>query len=192
MEGRGVFFDRDGIINNLIFNPATREHESPHRVEDLIFTENISKIIKPLQDTKFELFVISNQPSYAKGKTRMEDIKAVHEKIDKKLKSDKIIFKEYFYCYHHPDSIVPELKGPCGCRKPSPHFINMALIKYNLDKKSCWMIGDQDTDIECGKRAGIKTILVEVLESKNKRGNSKPSYTVKNLADAINIILKEK
>ena len=61
--------------------------------------------------------------------------------------------------------------------------------KYNLDLKSAWMVGDQDTDIRTGKAAGTKTILVEYPYSANRRGKVAPDYTVKDLKEAVDIIL---
>ncbi len=54
------------------------------------------------------------------------------------------------------------------------------------------MAGDRDTDIQCGKNSGLKTILIEYSGSENYRMNSKPDFKVKNLAEAADIILNSK
>ncbi len=44
-------------------------------------------------------------------------------------------------------------------RKPNPQAIRYLLDKYSLDPQCTWYVGDRKLDMECGKSAGIKTIL---------------------------------
>ena len=187
---KAIFFDRDGVINNLIFNPKTGEYESPHEPEDLEIISGALETIKTLSDKGYQIFVISNQPSYAKGKTTLEKIKEIQQKLKTQIEDCGINIREYYYCYHHPDGIVPEYTGECKCRKPKPFFIKKAEKDYDLDLSNSWMIGDQDSDIECGKNAGVKTILIINKDSGKKRGQVSPDYSVIGLSEIINLILK--
>jgi len=186
---KAIFFDRDGVINKLVFNPKTDEFESPHEPEDLELMPNIFEPIKMLFDRGYYLFVISNQPSFAKGKTTLENIKAIQRKLQRQIEDQGIVIKEYYYCYHHPLGIVPEYSCECVCRKPKPFFINKAAIDYDLDLSASWIIGDQDSDVECGKNAGIKTILILNEHSAKKRGRSEPDYTANNLYESVNLVI---
>ncbi len=187
---KAIFFDRDGVINKLVLNPKTSEYESPHEVKDLELMPNVLLPIKTLYDSGYHLFVVSNQPSFAKGKTTLENIKEVHIKLQKTIEAYGIIIKEYYYCYHHPLGIVSEYSGECECRKPKPFFINKAKEDYDIDLSQSWMIGDQDSDVECGKAAGVKTIMIRNEHSSKKRGSSSPDYLLDNLLEVINLILK--
>src|SRR5258708_6780204 len=69
-----VFLDRDGVLTEPIWNPATREYESPHIVADVVLCPDIFAPLQALQARGYELFIVSNQPSYAKGKTSLENI----------------------------------------------------------------------------------------------------------------------
>ncbi len=120
----------------------------------------------------------------------MENIKEIQEILREKVKDCDIKIKEYYYCYHHPNGIVPEYSGTCECRKPKPFFIQKAIQDYDLDITNSWIIGDQDSDIECGKNAKIKTIQVHNEHSAKKRGLSSPDYKVNDLSEIINLILK--
>jgi len=62
--------------------------------------------LEKIQDAGFELFLVSNQPDHAKGKTTLKDLEKVHKKFDQLLTSQGIFFKEYYYCYHHPEGII--------------------------------------------------------------------------------------
>ena len=189
---KAVFLDRDGVLNELVPNPATGEYEPPHSPDDLIIFPDVIESLRILQNAGFELFLISNQPDYAKGKTTLENLKAVHAKLDRIVRSEGIRFREYYYCYHHPQGKVPEYSFECECRKPKPFFILMAAKRYSIDLSKSWMIGDRDSDIECGKAAGTKTIMIENPQSLKYRTSSQPDFTVANLIDALHIILHKK
>jgi D-glycero-D-manno-heptose 1,7-bisphosphate phosphatase len=189
---KAIFLDRDGVINKNIFNKNTGEFESPHRVKDFKIFPWVIDSLKTLEILGYKLFLISNQPSYAKGKTSLKNIKDIHKKLHGILIKNKIKFIEYFYCYHHPKGVVKKYSIKCKCRKPSPYFLNLANKKYNIDLSNSWIVGDRDTDVECGIKAGVKTILIKTKEeSMNKKaGKSKPFYKAKNLKDAVKIIKK--
>jgi D-glycero-D-manno-heptose 1,7-bisphosphate phosphatase len=114
----------------------------------------------------------------------------VHEKLDCVLKSGGLLFKEYYYCYHHPRGIVPEYSFDCACRKPKPYFLLKAANDYGIDLTNSWMIGDRDSDIECGKSAGVRTILIENIHSSTYRGSSNPEFSAANLKIAVQIIIQ--
>ena len=187
---KAVFLDRDGVINQLVFNKKTNEYESPHESKDLALMPNVLESLKKLEDGGYHLFIISNQPSFAKGKTTLEKIKEVHQKLQKQIEDYGIHITEYYYCYHHPDGIVDHYSFACDCRKPKPFFIHKAKDDYGLDLTKSWMVGDQDSDIECGINAGVKTIIISNQHSHKKRGRSSPNHSVDNLLESINIILE--
>jgi hypothetical protein len=69
-----------------------------------------------------------------------------------------------YVCPHHPDSgfegEVPELKGPCRCRKPNIGLVEDAARDLNLDMARSWLIGDSSTDVACALAAGLFPVLV--------------------------------
>ena len=145
-----LFLDRDGVINHNVYYSDTNEWESPRMPEDLQLIEGSLQALKRLSQS-YLLFIISNQPSYAKGKTSLENLKMVHNKLISCFEQEEIPIREAFYCFHHPKGIG----GNCECRKPSPYFINQAIEKYDIDKQRSIMIGDRDTDLLCAQNAGI-------------------------------------
>ena len=186
-----VFLDRDGVINELVYNPSTDDYEAPQQRNDLKIFPGAVKAIKELAVRGFRLFIITNQPDYAKGKTSMEELQTIHEKMHKEFIENDILFTEYYYCYQHPDSVLPELRGS-QCRKPNPYFLREAEKKYSLDLNRAWMVGDSDVDIFAGKSVGAETILVENPHSVDRRKESTPDNRVKSLEEAVQIIIKRK
>ncbi len=189
---KAIFLDRDGVINKLVLNPATRAYESPHRPEDLVFCMNVFKPLKELSGAGFKLFIVSNQPSYAKGKTTLKATKEIAEKFKHELEKKSVRITESFYCLHHPDGIVPKYAKKCACRKPSPFFLFKAQKKYGLNLKGSWMIGDRDSDIKCGRLAGCRTILIKNPHSADYRGGDKPDHTANDLGNAVRHIIAKK
>ena len=185
-----VFLDRDGVLNEPILNPKTGEYESPHALNDLKIYPEVFAALGGLQK-KFKLFVVSNQPSYAKGKISLPDLTAIEEKFSSSLEAHKIHISEFYYCHHHPEGNVPEYSVICQCRKPSPYFLKKAADDHDIDLKLSWMVGDRDTDIQCGQAAGCKTIIITNPVSLKFQGKEKPTYKASNIEDATNIILKE-
>ncbi len=189
MSSRAVFLDRDGVINRNVFYDDTGEWESPRTVADFALINGVLPALHSLQQAGFLLFVVSNQPSFAKGKTTMGDLRAIHIRMENLLRASGIRFAGVFYCYHHPQGVVPSLAVHCACRKPSPHFLFEAARNYDLELSKSWMIGDRDTDIECGQAAGVQTIRIETDQSSVRSGQAYPMYRAAALLDATAVIL---
>ncbi len=185
-----VFLDRDGVINTNLLNKATGEWESPYQPQDLKLFPWTLQALKKLQDHHLQLFLISNQPSFAKGTASLKDLKSIQDKLHVLLIENKIFFVNYYYCFHHPQGIVPELAVTCECRKPGTFFIEKAVKENGVDLKSSWIIGDRETDIECGQRAGLKTIRI-INPEDNATIKNKPDYQAANLREAVNFIIGE-
>jgi D-glycero-D-manno-heptose 1,7-bisphosphate phosphatase len=186
---KAVFLDRDGVINKLVLNGQTGAYESPHAVSELVFYPWTFEALKRLLSAKYYLFVVSNQPSYAKGKVSLDTLKAIHTKLDDEMRKNGVIFKEYYYCYHHEKGIVSEFSITCECRKPKPFFVNKALSDYSVNREASWFVGDRDSDIQCGKAAGLGTILVKEPYSAQYHGAVSPDISADNLEKAVDIIL---
>ena len=69
------------------------------------------------------------------------------------LKKEGATIHDVAYCPHKP-------KAGCECRKPQPKLIQDIGKKYNIDLSKSYMVGDTDTDIQAGKRAGTKGVFL--------------------------------
>jgi D-glycero-D-manno-heptose 1,7-bisphosphate phosphatase len=190
MTAPAVFLDRDGVINANIYNPQTGDYESPHRPEDFHLVDGVLPALARLRDAGFQLFLVSNQPSYAKGKTSLAQIEATHARLADALSAAGIAFAAFYYCYHHPEGTVPGYSGPCQCRKPAPFFLFKARDEFPLVLEKSWMVGDRATDIECGRAAGVRTIRVtEDHPAERSPDEIKADFEARDLAHAADIIL---
>ncbi|MDD2773305.1 MAG: HAD-IIIA family hydrolase [Elusimicrobiales bacterium] len=189
---RAVFLDRDGVINALALNPDTGQWESPHRPEDARLLDGAAQALKDIAAAGYLIFVVSNQPSFAKGKTSLENLRLVHDKLEAELSREGARVERFCYCYHHPQGVVEGYSKVCDCRKPGAYFLLEVQREYNLDLRACWMAGDRDSDVECGRAAGVRTILVTGSPDGARRGASEPDFTARDLKETAEIISKHK
>ena len=186
---KAVFLDRDGVLNANVLNPATGLWESPHHPDDVRLHPGVIEALRQLQDAGYRLVIVSNQPSYAKGKTPLENIRAVAAKVSRTLKQAGVFILRACYCLHHPEGSVPDYVVSCVCRKPSPYFLHESARDFALDLGASWMIGDRATDIACGQSAGVKTILLRPDYPGAKQEEANPDYVADDLSAAVQIIL---
>ena len=93
-----------------------------------------------------------------------------------------------YLCFHHPDAIVPELRIACECRKPGTQSLRDAAREFDVDLAASWMVGDQDSDLACGRAAGCEVALIETPQSANKRGKVEPDLRVRTLTELANAL----
>jgi len=191
VSGRAaVFVDRDGVINELVPDPVSGVPESPLRLDDLRLVPGASAALGRLADAGWRLVGVSNQPSAAKGLVSLQELQLVHDRVLELLAADGVRFDAFKLCLHHPEGLVPELRGECECRKPAPGMLLEAARQLGLDRALSWMVGDTDEDVAAGRAAGCHTVLVENPGSAHKRGgDAHPDTIVPDLAAAATIIL---
>jgi len=180
---RALFLDRDGVLDELVYYPSHNEWESPRRLSDLVMIPGVTEPLRRFVDAGWLLFIITNQPSFAKGKTTREELLEVHDTVVAAL--DVPIAHSYL-CFHHPDAIVDELRVRCECRKPGTLSLREAARDFDVDLGASWMVGDQDSDLTCGRAAGCKVALIESQGSHHKRGKVEPDLRVRDLTELAN------
>lgn len=185
---KAIFLDRDGTINKLNgFVKSTEEFE---------LMDGVAAAISAINASGYLAIVITNQPVIARGECSVETLDNIHKKMHTLLGNEGAYVDDLFYCPHHPDKgfagEVVELKFDCDCRKPKTGLIDKAVDIYNIDVSKSWFIGDATMDIQTGKNAGCKTILVKTgMKGEDGKYDVTPDYTAMNLLDAVDIITKK-
>jgi D-glycero-D-manno-heptose 1,7-bisphosphate phosphatase len=188
---KAVFLDRDGVLNELVYYPDYDEDESPRRPSDLRLLPDVIPAMHELLGAGWTLFMVSNQPSYAKGKASLDDLKAVHKVLARRFKSEKVTVAQAYYSYTHPKGVVPEYTGESVYRKPNPAFLLDAARDYRVDLSASWMVGDRDSDVFCGQRAGTHTAQLRYPLSANKQGHSQPDWVCADLPEFVQKLLAQ-
>jgi D-glycero-D-manno-heptose 1,7-bisphosphate phosphatase len=155
-----VFLDRDGVLVKEVYYPQTGETEAPLFAEDVALLPGVGAALGALRDRGYALVVISNQGGYAKGKTSLRNLWLAHLRFDELLKEQGVTLDDAHYSYTHPNGVTPHVSGLSLDRKPSPLNVLIAAARLDLDLSSSWMIGDRETDVECGQKAGARTVRI--------------------------------
>jgi D-glycero-D-manno-heptose 1,7-bisphosphate phosphatase len=75
-------------------------------------------------------------------------------------------------------------------RKPEPGMLLDAARDLHLDLGRSWMIGDRWRDIDCGKRAGARTVFIDFNYA--EKLHAPPDFTVTSFVAAVDVILRSK
>jgi D-glycero-D-manno-heptose 1,7-bisphosphate phosphatase len=172
---KAVFLDRDGVINKA--SVVDGKPYPPRNLDELELIPGVDQAILQLRDRGYFCIVVTNQPDVARGKTSKETVESINQFLIQHLAIHEIIS-----CYHDDHE-------NCGCRKPKPGSLLKAALKYNIDLNKSFMVGDRWRDIEAGQNAGCKTFFIDYQYNEKQPQN--PTYKVKSLTDAVNIILNE-
>jgi len=121
----------------------------PAHPEDLVLTENAVDACARLRGAGFLLVVVTNQPDVARGSQRRETVDAINAEVRRRLVLDDVRV-----CFHDDSD-------RCACRKPAPGMLLTAAAEWRIDLRESFMVGDRWRDIEAGRRAGCRTILVD-------------------------------
>jgi D-glycero-D-manno-heptose 1,7-bisphosphate phosphatase len=189
MMTRAVFLDRDGTINTEV---GYLNH--PDQVE---LIPRAGAAIKLLNKAGFTVIVITNQAGIAKGLVREELLPAIHQKLAQLLALQGAAIDGFYYCPHHPEGVVEQYRITCDCRKPLPGMLLRAAGELSIDLSASYVIGDKSCDIELGRNAGARSILVLTgygvteLARHREAGLAPPDYIALDLYDAAYWIRKE-
>ncbi len=152
---KAVFLDRDGVLNQNVFYADTAAWEAPRLLSSFVLASGVVPALRALADAGYLLFLVSNQPNACNGKSPAGTLEAMHRLLVHHLLPAGLSLTAAFYCTHHP-----AFTGPCPCRKPSPYFLEQAGTAFGLALADCWMVGDRDTDLSCGRAAGTRTAWI--------------------------------
>jgi D-glycero-D-manno-heptose 1,7-bisphosphate phosphatase len=188
-----AFLDRDGTLSELVPDPESGLPEAPLQLGDVRLIDAAAAAARRLAQAGFALVCVTNQPAAAKGKVSRDQVLAVHERVVELLRAQGVQFAASRICLHHPQAVVPELAGPCDCRKPAPGMLLDAAAELGLELARSWMVGDTDSDVAAGRAAGTRTALIEHPGSAHKRTDStNPDVRAATLADAATELLSER
>lgn len=173
-----IFVDRDGVINVDLMGYV----EKP---EDFRFEEGAIAALKKLYEAGYKIIVISNQAGVGDGVFTSEACWIVHRHMLAELAKEGIDVFSAHYCLHGKTA-------GCACRKPEIGLFKDAEKRIEFDKSKTFFIGDKSTDIEAGKKYGIKTAFVRTghgrEDEKKLTKEMNPDLRADNLLAAVNLI----
>jgi len=149
---RAVFLDKDGtLVEDVPYNvdPA-RLRLTPHAAEGL----------RLLQASGYLLIVVTNQPGLALGHFDRAALARLQAALVRLLAGQGVSLAGFHAC---PHAASADPKRPnCLCRKPAPGLLRQGAQAHGVDLARSWMVGDILHDVEAGRRAGCRTVLLDV------------------------------
>lgn len=179
---KAVFLDRDGTLNREV-----NHLKFPDQIELL---PGVGEAVRQLNRAGLLAVLTTNQPVIARGDVTIEELHQIHARLESLLGTQRAYLDAIYYCPHHPDKgfegEVPALKIVCDCRKPAPGMIEQASRDLAISREGSWMVGDTTADIEAGRRAGVRTMLLHTgYGGQDAKHTGRPDYVATNLADAV-------
>ena len=149
-----AFLDRDGVLN-----ASGIKNGYVGFIKDFKWIPGAKKAIKLLKKNGFKIVIVTNQSGIARGYFSIRDVYRVHRYLKSELKKIGTYVDKIYFCPYHKDGIVNKYKRSSILRKPNIGMYLKASKVWNIDKKNSFMIGDQITDMQFAKKAGIKGYL---------------------------------
>jgi histidinol-phosphate phosphatase family protein len=148
-----VFFDKDGtLVRDVPYNVDP---------EQIVLMPGALQAPQRLQAAGYALVIVSNQSGVAKGYFQPDALRAVEDRLRELFASVEVQLSGFYFCPHHPAGTVQEFACACECRKPQPGLLQRAAHELRLDLARSWMIGDLLNDVEAGRRAGCRSVLLD-------------------------------
>ncbi len=181
---KAIFLDRDGVIND--------DRGYIYKIEHYKFISGVFEALQLLQKHNYKIFIVTNQGGIGKNYYSQDDYQILTNWIKQQLKKNNLEITQIYHCPHHPEAVIERYKVVCDCRKPKPGMLLQAAKEHNILLSSSFMIGDCTTDIQAGKSAGCKTILVKTgYGGSDKICLIKPDYISENLLQAARLVLEK-
>lgn len=167
---RAAFIDRDGVIND--------ERHYVHRIEDFVLLPNVAPGLRLLSELGYELVVVTNQAGIARGLYDEATMHRLHAYMEEVLGEQGVHLRAIYYCPHHPDSAIPALSKECNCRKPRPGMLLQAAKDLGIDLSGSLLIGDKRSDVEAGRAAGLRHLLLVRSGHPLQKGDEAAAHAV--------------
>jgi D-glycero-D-manno-heptose 1,7-bisphosphate phosphatase len=171
MGACAVFLYRDGVLVET-FVRDNRAYAAT-TLEDFRLVDNAAVEVERLREAGLAPIVVTNQPDVARGLIAPQTLAAMHERL-----ASALPVLDIFVCTH-------DSSDACTCRKPKPGMLEAAAVKWNIDLQRSFMVGDRASDVEAGRAAGCRTILID----RSYSGATMPDARVGSLGEAVDAIL---
>jgi D-glycero-D-manno-heptose 1,7-bisphosphate phosphatase len=175
-----IFLDRDGTLNRQVVRDG--KPYPPQSVADFALFPGVPEACAQLAAAGFVLVVATNQPDVGRGDQSQAVVEAMHARLRQLVPS----LAHIEVCYAPGQGVAhPENRR----RKPEPGMLLDAALLLGLDLARSWMVGDRWRDIDCGQRAGVRTVFIDFGYAEELK--ARPDFIVSSFPEAARIILAQ-
>jgi D-glycero-D-manno-heptose 1,7-bisphosphate phosphatase len=173
---RAVFLDRDGVLTV----PEFRDGRSfaPTRLADFRIYEDAAAAVDALKKAGYVVIVVTNQPDVGAGLVAQGVVDDMHRALRAAVAVDDVEV-----CFETRAQATER-------RKPGPGMLLDAARKWDVDLAASYMVGDRDSDVEAGLKAGCAALFLDRGYAAESRPTGQVA-TVASLAEAAAWILRQ-
>ena len=152
---KALFLDRDGILNKVVMRNGWIS--SPWSVAEFEIVHEAKELVNTAKARDYLVAVVTNQPDVGRGNMSLDELEAMHRVLRESFSLDDIEV-----CTTGDDAAFR--------RKPNPGMIFELARKFDIVLLDSFLLGDNEKDITAGKRAGVKTVLLQNSSNRNIHG----------------------
>lgn len=175
-----IFIDRDGVMNEDLIGDYIKTWD------DFRFIPGTVEALQKLSRSGYEIVIISNQAGIGDGVFTEQALDDLTQKMLNELKRNSIPVKGVYYCLHGKEA-------GCNCRKPKTGLFVQAAREIKFNPSETYFIGDKATDIEAGKKFGLRTLFVLTghgsMDQTKLTGELKPEKILPSIKEATDYVL---
>lgn len=180
MTGRpAAFIDRDGTI--------IRDANYVRDPNDVVLLPGAADAVRRLNDRGIPVIVVTNQSGIARGYLTAEDFELVRVRLDDLLARQGARIDATYMCPH-----LPDITGPCDCRKPGTGLYRQAIAEHGLDPMRSLFTGDRWRDVAPAAELGGFPVLLDVESTPaadRVTGAEQSIRTAASLGEAVDLFL---
>ena len=176
-----VFLDRDGTLNVQVVRGG--KPYPPQTTAEFTLLPEAASACARLAAAGYVLVVATNQPDVGRGTQSQAAVEAMHAKLQRLIPQISRVEVSYAPGTNHAPNVQPDRR-----RKPEPGMLLDAARDLQLDLARSWMIGDRWRDIDCGQRAGVRTVFIDY--GYDEALSAPPDFTVRSIAEAADVVLR--
>jgi D-glycero-D-manno-heptose 1,7-bisphosphate phosphatase len=166
---RYVFLDRDGVLNRKLPEGAYVSDWAQFQ-----WLPGAVEAIARMNRAGLTVIVVSNQRGIALGRVSVEQLELIHGQMRSHLARQGARLDAIYYCPHD--------QGECNCRKPDIGLFEQARKDFpEVNADNSVVIGDSLSDIQAGRKLGMRTIFIEGEPDRQKAG----AQAAASLADGV-------
>lgn len=176
MKKKGLFLDRDGVINV--------NHGYVHTIESFQFIDGIFDLTRLALSKGYVICIVTNQSGIARGYYTESDFHELTSWMCGQFKAKDVVIEKVYYSPYHPVHGLGQYKKDDISRKPKPGMLQQAMFEMDIDVQASVLIGDNVTDIQAGYAAGVGTSLYLGVDDISQNKGLGNYFSISNLGEA--------
>ena len=146
-----LFLDRDGVVNKEVGYISD--------TSKIVFMQHIFDLCRFFKKKSFKIVIVTNQSGIGRKIITDDQYMEINSFILKKFEDEKCSIDLILTSTIDPRD-TKSSQGEIFRRKPNPGLLHESKFKLDLDLNKSLFIGDNLTDMQAGKSAGIPSLFL--------------------------------